>query len=98
MTKLNPGDKAPDFRLSDQDENDVNLADYKGRKLLLYFYPKADTPGCTKQACNVRDAREELADLGVYVVGISPDAPAKQKKFNDKHGLWFSFAWQVHLD
>jgi len=90
MTKLNAGDKAPDFRLSDQDEKDVNLVDYKGRKLLLYFYPKADTPGCTKQACNVRDAREELADLGVDVIGISPDAPAKQKKFNDKHGLGFS--------
>lgn len=90
MTKLNTGDKAPDFRLSDQDEKDVNLADYKGRKLLLYFYPKADTPGCTKQACNVRDARKELADLGVDVIGISPDAPAKQKKFNDKHDLGFS--------
>ena len=90
MTKLNAGDKAPNFRLSDQDEKDVNLADYKGRKLLLYFYPKADTPGCTKQACNVRDARKELADLGVDVIGISPDAPAKQKKFNDKHDFGFS--------
>jgi peroxiredoxin Q/BCP len=90
MTKLNKGDKAPVFRLSDQDEKEVALEDFKGRKLLLYFYPKADTPGCTKQACNVRDVREELADLGVDVVGISPDAPAKQKKFDDKHGLGFS--------
>jgi len=90
MTTLNTGDKAPDFSLSDQDDKDVNLTDYKGRKLLLHFYPKADTPGCTTQACNVRDAREELADLGVEVVGISPDAPANQKKFNDKHGLGFS--------
>jgi peroxiredoxin Q/BCP len=90
MTKLNSGDKAPHFRLSDQDGKDVDLEDLKGRKLLLYFYPKADTPGCTKQACNVRDAREELADLGVDVVGISPDAPAKQKKFDHKHGLGFS--------
>jgi len=90
MAKLNSGDKAPHFRLSDQDEKEVDLEDFKGRKLLLYFYPKADTPGCTKQACNVRDAREELADLGVDVVGISADAPAKQKKFDHKHGLGFS--------
>ena len=90
MTKLNAGDKASNFSLSDQDEKNVNLADYKGRKLLIYFYPKADTPGCIKQACNVRDAREELAGLGVDVIGISPDAPAKQKTFNDKHGLGFS--------
>jgi peroxiredoxin Q/BCP len=90
MTKLNKGDKAPDFRLSDQNEKENKLEDFKGKKLLVYFYPKADTPGCTKQACNVRDAREELGDLGVEVVGISPDTPAKQKKFDDKHGLGFS--------
>jgi peroxiredoxin Q/BCP len=90
MTKLNTGDKAPDFRLSDQNEKENELEDFKGKKLLVYFYPKADTPGCTKQACNVRDAREDLADLGVNVVGISPDTPAKQKKFDDKHGLGFS--------
>jgi thioredoxin-dependent peroxiredoxin len=90
MTKLNKGDKAPDFRLSDQNEQENKLEDFKGKKLLVYFYPKADTPGCTKQACNVRDAREDLADLGVNVVGISPDTPAIQKKFDDKHGLGFS--------
>jgi len=90
MTKLNSGDKAPHFRLSDQDGKEVDLGDFKGRKLLLYFYPKADTPGCTKQACNVRDAREELADLGVDVVGISPDKPSKQKKFDEKHDLGFT--------
>jgi thioredoxin-dependent peroxiredoxin len=90
MTKLNKGDKAPDFRLSDQNEQENKLEDFKGKKLLVYFYPKADTPGCTKQACNVRDAREELGDLGVEVVGISPDTPTKQKKFDDKHGLGFS--------
>jgi len=90
MIKLNKGDKAPDFRLSDQNEKENRLEDFKGKKLLVYFYPKADTPGCTKQACNVRDAREELGDLGVEVVGISPDTPAKQKKFDDKHGLGFS--------
>jgi peroxiredoxin Q/BCP len=90
MTKLNTGDKAPNFRLSDQNEKEIKLADFKGKKLLVYFYPKADTPGCTKQACEVRDARKELADLGVDVVGISPDTPAKQKKFDDKHDLGFS--------
>ena len=90
MAKLHSGDKAPNFKLSDQDEKEVNLQDFKGRKLLLYFYPKADTPGCTKQACNVRDAKEQLADLGVDVIGISPDAPGKQKKFADKHDLGFA--------
>ena len=90
MIKLNKGDKAPDFRLSDQNEKENKLEDFKGKKLLVYFYPKADTPGCTKQSCNVRDAREELADLGVEVVGISPDTPAKQEKFDNKHGLGFS--------
>ena len=90
MAKLHSGDKAPNFKLSDQDEKEVNLQDFKGRKLLLYFYPKADTPGCTKQACNVRDAKEQLADLGVDVIGISPDAPGKQKKFADKYDLGFS--------
>jgi thioredoxin-dependent peroxiredoxin len=90
MAKLNAGDKAPNFRLSDQDEREVSLGDYKDRKLLIYFYPKADTPGCTKQACNVRDARKKLDDLGVDVVGISPDKPSKQKKFDDKHDLGFT--------
>ena len=90
MARLDSGEKAPNFKLTDQDEKQVKLEDFKGKKLLVYFYPKADTPGCTKQSCNVRDAREELADLGVEVVGISPDTPAKQKKFDDKHGLGFS--------
>ncbi|UCG11253.1 MAG: thioredoxin-dependent thiol peroxidase [Deltaproteobacteria bacterium] len=90
MAKLNAGDKAPDFELSDQNDSTLRLEDLKGKKLLLYFYPKADTPGCTKQSCNVRDAREELAALGVDVIGISPDAPGKQKKFDNKHGLGFT--------
>ena len=90
MAKLTEGDRAPKFGLRDQNDKEIKLEDFKGRKLLVYFYPKADTPGCTKQSCNVRDAREELADLGVDVVGISPDAPAKQKKFDDKYGLGFT--------
>ena len=90
MAKLNAGDKAPDFLLKDQNDKEVNLENHKGKKTLVYFYPKADTPGCTKQACNVRDASSELADLGVHVIGISPDAPGKQKKFDDKYGLGFT--------
>ena len=81
--------KAPAFRLQDQDGNTVKLADFKGRKLLVYFYPKADTPGCTQQACSVRDAWDDLAARGVAVVGISPDPPAQQKKFQARYGLNF---------
>jgi len=89
MPKLNPGDQAPDFELKDQEGQLVRLADFKRRKLLLYFYPKADTPGCTKQACSVRDSREDLSGLGVAVVAISPDDTARQKKFDAKYGLGF---------
>jgi peroxiredoxin Q/BCP len=84
---LKPGDKAPKFSLLDQDGNTVKLADLKGRKVLVYFYPKADTPGCTTQACGLRDV---LADIGdTAVLGISPDKPEKQKRFDDKYGLGF---------
>ena len=89
MPKIDTGGKAPNFQLKDQHEKEVNLEDYRGKKVLVYFYPKADTPGCTKQACNVRDARADLAALGVDVIGISPDAPGKQKKFDEKHSLGF---------
>ena len=89
MDKLNPGDQAPSFALKDQEGKLVSLADFHGKKLLLYFYPKADTPGCTKQACSVRDARQDLADLGLAVVGVSPDDPGRQKKFDGKYGLNF---------
>jgi peroxiredoxin Q/BCP len=90
MATLTAGDSAPNFELADQDHKMVKLEDFRGKKLLVYFYPKADTSGCTKQACSVRDGREELADLGVDVVGISPDQPSKQKKFDAKHGLGFT--------
>jgi thioredoxin-dependent peroxiredoxin len=89
MAQLNIGDPAPDFALADQEGNTVKLSDFQGKKLLLYFYPKADTPGCTKQACQIRDARTELADMGVDAVGISPDKPSAQKKFDGKYGLGF---------
>ncbi len=89
MGLLKAGDKAPNFALTNQDGKIVKLSDFKGRKLLVYFYPRADTPGCTKQACSIRDAEPDLTSTGVAAVGISPDSPAKQKKFADKHGLAF---------
>src|SRR5918996_4537402 len=84
---LTPGDKAPAIALEDQSGNTVKLSDLKGRKVLVFFYPKADTPGCTTQACGMRDILGDIGDTAV--LGISPDAPAKQAKFDDKYGLGF---------
>jgi thioredoxin-dependent peroxiredoxin len=89
MTKLEPGDQAPPFALSDQHGNTVRLEDFGGRKLLVYFDPEADTPGCTTQSCDVRDHRQEFAELGLDVVGISPDEPEKQLAFDEKFSLGF---------
>ena len=89
MAVLEPGDEAPAFELVDQTGETVKLADYRGRKVLIYFYPKADTPGCTTQSCAVRDAREDLSGLGVDAVGISRDTPSKQQAFDEKFGLGF---------
>jgi len=89
MAKLSVGDNAPAFSLPSQDGTIVSLSDFKGKKVLLYFYPKADTPGCTKQACSIRDASKELKKLDVSAIGISPDKAAKQKKFDDKYNLGF---------
>ncbi len=86
---LQPGDPAPAFTLPDADGHPVSLADYAGRRLVVYFYPAAMTPGCTTQACDFRDSLSALAAAGVDVVGISPDAPAKLAKFRDKEGLTF---------
>ena len=84
---LKPGDKAPAFTLLDQDGSKVKLSDFKGRKVLVYFYPKADTPGCTTQACGLRDVLGQVGDTAV--LGISPDKPAKQKRFDEKYSLGF---------
>jgi thioredoxin-dependent peroxiredoxin len=87
--RLAVGDKAPPFSLPDAGGNTVKLSDYKGRKVIVYFYPAASTPGCTKQACDFRDSLSELNDGGLDVVGISPDKPAKLAKFRDEQGLTF---------
>jgi thioredoxin-dependent peroxiredoxin len=89
MVTLTRGAIAPPFALRDQKGNTVKLEDFRGRTLLVYFYPKADTPGCTTQSCSVRDAREDLASLGVDVVGISPDEPDAQAAFDGKFSLGF---------
>jgi thioredoxin-dependent peroxiredoxin len=89
MGTLQAGDTAPPFALMDQSGTLVRLEDYAGSKLLVYFYPKADTPGCTTQSCAVRDAREDLRGLGVDVVGVSPDAPEDQASFDQKFSLGF---------
>ena len=86
---LKAGVPAPDFALRDQTGRSIKLSDYRGRKLLIYFYPKADTPGCTVQSCTVRDARKDLTTIGVEVLGISPDQPTTQSKFDQKYGLGF---------
>ncbi|MDQ1375470.1 MAG: thioredoxin-dependent peroxiredoxin [Actinomycetota bacterium] len=87
MAQLKPGDKAPAFTLLDQRGEEVKLSGFKGRKVLVYFYPKADTPGCTAQSCGLRDVLGEIGDTAV--VGISPDKPSKQAKFDEKYGLGF---------
>ena len=83
---LSAGDRAPAFTLPDQDGDKVKLTEYKGRKVLVYFYPKADTPGCTTQSCELSAIKD---DVDVQILGISPDQPEQQKKFDDKYSLGF---------
>ena len=85
----NPGDPAPDFTLPDRDGNDVTLSGLRGKTVVLYFYPKADTPGCTTQACGIRDHRADYANADAVVLGVSPDAPKKIAKFDQKFSLGF---------
>jgi thioredoxin-dependent peroxiredoxin len=87
---IQPGEEAPEFELPDQDGRAVKLSDFRGRPVVVYFYPKADTPGCTTQACGVRDHHTDYAQANAVVLGISPDPVAKVKKFHDKQGLNFA--------
>jgi peroxiredoxin Q/BCP len=88
-TILEVGDVAPDFTLTDDRGRQVSLSDYRGRRVIVYFYPKADTPGCTTEACDFRDSLTELDDAGVDVLGISPDPAEKLEAFREKHDLTF---------
>jgi len=83
-------DKAPEFSLLDQDENKVSLKDFRGKTVVLYFYPRADTPGCTKESCEFRDTDRKIQKAGAVILGISADTPKAQKKFQDKYHLPFT--------
>ena len=89
MTTLTEGQKAPDFKGKDQDGNTISLKDFKGKKVVLYFYPEDDTPGCTAEACNLRDNYSELKKAGLAIIGVSPDDKASHKKFEEKYNLPF---------
>lgn len=86
---LNVGDKAPDFNVNDQEGNSVSLSDYKGKKIVLYFYPRDNTPGCTAEACNLRDNYDSLQEKGYEILGVSTDDEASHQKFIDKQSLPF---------
>jgi peroxiredoxin Q/BCP len=96
VDRLAPGDAAPPFELLDQHGDPVRLADRRGEKVLVYFYPEADTPGCTTQSCDLRDHRQELAGIGTAVIGISPDPPEKQLAFDRKYHLGFPLLADEH--
>jgi thioredoxin-dependent peroxiredoxin len=89
MRRLAAGDVAPAFELLDQHGTTVRLEDHRGKTVLVYFYPEADTPGCTRQSCDLRDHRQELSTIGADVIGISPDPPPKQLAFDQKYELGF---------
>ncbi len=96
MAELKTGNKAPTFKLKDQNEQDLALGDLQGSKVLVYFYPKADTPGCTTQACGLRDIAGEVGDT--KIIGISPDKPAAQQKFDQKFNLGFPLLSDIDHD
>lgn len=87
MTTLKIGDKAPDFQAKDQDGNSISLNDYKGKKLVLFFYPKASTPGCTVEACNLSDNYERFKSLGYDILGVSADSAKRQSNFKNKYNF-----------
>ncbi|WP_191859478.1 thioredoxin-dependent thiol peroxidase [Hanstruepera ponticola] len=87
MTQLKPGDKAPDFTANDEQGNDISLSDYKGKKLVLFFYPKASTPGCTAEACNLSDNYEQFKEKGYDILGVSADSQKRQSNFKNKYNF-----------
>jgi len=95
MTHLKEGDKAPEFTTLNEDGQEISLSDYRGKNLVLFFYPKDDSPGCTKEACNLRDNFRTLQKMGYEVLGVSPDKPAKHRKFIDKYEFQYSLAADV---
>lgn len=86
---LKAGDKAPDFSIINNEGKTISLADFQGKKVVLYFYPKDDTPGCTKEACSFRDVYDDILEKGAVVIGVSPDSQASHEKFRAKYGLPF---------
>lgn len=97
MAYLKIGDKAPDFKVVNQDGTLMSLDDFKGQKLIMYFYPKADTPGCTAESCNLRDNYDDLLNKGYAILGVSPDTQEKQLKFATKYNLPFPLLADVDL-
>ena len=89
MKTLKVGDKAPDFKVNDQDGNSISSKDYKGKKWVVFFYPKANTPGCTAEACNLRDNYKELQKEGYELLGVSADSEKRQKNFREKYNFPF---------
>ncbi|EDM44046.1 bacterioferritin comigratory protein [unidentified eubacterium SCB49] len=89
MNTLQAGDKVPDFTVKDQDGNNISLSDYTGKKLVVFFYPKASTPGCTAEACDLRDHYKELQDAGYSLLGVSADSEKRQKNFKEKYEFPF---------
>jgi len=98
MALLKIGDSAPEFSTIDQDGNPIKMSDFRGSKVILYFYPKADTPGCTAESCNLRDNYNNLLDKGYKIIGVSADNQSKQKKFAEKYQLPFTLIPDVEKD
>ena len=96
MGKIKEGQEAPDFELPDQSGNPVRLSSFRGKKVVLYFYPKANTPGCTTQACGIRDHKQDFVDAGAVVLGVSPDPVKAIRKFADKQHLNFELLADEH--
>lgn len=98
MTTLKIGDKAPDFKVNNQDGSTTSLSDYKGKKLVLFFYPKASTPGCTAEACNLRDNYQEFIAKGYDVLGVSADSEKRQQNFLNKNELPYNLLADTEME